>query len=336
MTYQADVCPGCGSSDFIARPVVMSSFIATYVFDRAPDVHGLAACRACGLNFYTTRYDDAEIARLYTDYRSDRYLAIRQRSEPWYTRKVNEDLMGPGMLPRAKVYRETVAGHADTGSIGSVLDYGGDRGQMMSGGPGSDLYIYDISGLSPEPGVTAIRDEDSLERKQFDLVLLCAIVEHFSEPLAQLRRVAERVRPGGLLYIEVPEDSFSVDSIPSGGWYLAYLKQLARHPSLMVAVDFLSTAIRLKFRVVPPFGFAKQHEHLNYFNVRSLSNLVTAAGLTLLDCSMSSEGSVVALCRRPAAIDAPEGADARTEPGSARPDASRELPESVAQYPETL
>ena len=309
MTYQTDVCPGCGSTDFISRPAVMAPFLAAYLFDQPPDVHGLGACAACGLRFYTTRFDDTEIDRLYTDYRDERYLAMRRHSEPWYTRKVNEYLSGAGMEPRQEVYRAALVGHAEANSIGSVLDYGGDRGQMMAGGPGSEFYVYDISGIEPAPGVTAIRDEEDLERRQFDLVLLCAIVEHFSEPLAQLKRVAERVKPGGLLYIEVPEDSFSVESIPSGRWYVAYLRRLVRHPLLMLVVDFLSTAIRLKFRVIPPFGFAKQHEHLNYFDVRSLSHLVSASGLTLLNCSMSSEGSVVAMCRRSAAVDVNLGAD---------------------------
>jgi len=313
MTYQTDVCPGCGSPDFISRPAVMAPFIAAYVLDRPPEVGALGACATCGLRFYTTRFDDAEIDRLYTDYRDERYLAIRHRSEPWYTRKVNDDLAGVGMEPRKEVYRAALAGHAEANYIGSVLDYGGDRGQMMAGGPGSEFYVFDISGLQPGPGVIAISEEKVLESKQFDLVLLCAIVEHFSEPLAQVRRVADFVKPGGLLYIEVPEDSFSVESIPKGQWYVAYLQRLVRHPLLMLVVDFFSTVVRLKFRVIAPFGFAKQHEHLNYFDVGSLANLVTAAGLTVINCSMSSEGSVVALCRRPPAIDVPHGTDGAAE-----------------------
>ncbi|MGH7016017.1 MAG: hypothetical protein ACRED8_02910, partial [Caulobacteraceae bacterium] len=83
MSYRTDTCPGCKSPDFTSRPVVMAPFIAEYVFERPPDVRDVGACATCGLTFYTTRYDEHEIEQLYTNYRGERYLATRLRSEPW-------------------------------------------------------------------------------------------------------------------------------------------------------------------------------------------------------------------------------------------------------------
>lgn len=277
---------------------MLAPFIARYVLDREPDVCLLWSCAACGLMFFGTRYDDTEVARLYEGYRGERYLAVRHSFEPWYTRKFNDNIGGPvGIGPRQQIYRDTLAAHADTDAIDTVLDYAGDSGQLMAGGPGKDLSVFDISGAAPVEGVTAITDEKDLVGRLFDLVLICGVVEHFSEPLPQVKRVVELVRPGGLVYVEVPDEQFSLEAIPAGRWYGGYLRHLARTKLPMVLADFWSTGFRVKFGRIPPLGFAKQHEHLNLFHVESLSNLVTLAGLAVLSCFRSG-GAVVALCRR--------------------------------------
>ncbi len=66
-------------------------------------------------------------------------------------------------------------------------------------------------------------------------------------------------------------------------------------------MDFWSTAVRIKFGFIPPLGFAKQHEHLNYFDAPSMATLVSKAGLEVLECSkVASSGAIVALCRKSA------------------------------------
>jgi SAM-dependent methyltransferase len=251
------------------------------------------------LVYFGRPYSDPEIARLYADYRGARYLAIRHSFEPWYTRRFNEDIGGPaGMAPRRRVYQATLAASSDVRSVETVLDYAGDRGQMMEGGPGREHFVFEISGALPDDGVTAIADPAALEGQVFDLVLLCGVVEHFSWPLDQVKAVVRHVRPGGLLYVEVPDETFSLRRVPRAEWYRRYLQMLAGRPLIRLAVDFWSTAMRVKFRLIPPLGFVKQHEHLNFFNAHSLPILLERADLSILSCS-ATEGAVVALCRRP-------------------------------------
>lgn len=303
LTFEATACPGCTSRDLDVRPALIAPFIASYVFDRKPGVCGLCACRDCGLIFFATRYEDGEIKRLYEGYREAEYFAARHRVEPWYTQKFNDDIGGEaGMAPRRAVYQATLAAHVDAASIGTVLDYAGDRGQIMEGGPGRERFVFDISGVPPVDGVTGIADEKSLGGRAFDLVLLCGVVEHFSEPLRQVEQTAKYVKPGGLLYLEVPDEQYSIARIPTGAWYRNYLGWIARMRLPLLAMDFWSTAVRVKFGFIPPLGFAKQHEHLNYFDVPSLAKLASKAGLEVLDCfRATSSGSIVALCRKAAA-----------------------------------
>ncbi len=300
MSYQAKACPCCANGDLQSRPVILAPFIARYVFDREPRMLCIKSCTNCGLVFFETRYNDQEIARLYDNYRGERYLTIRHRFEPWYTRKFNDDIGGhAGIGPRQEVYRRTLAAHADVEVIETVLDYAGDRGQMMAGGPGRSHYVFDISGVSPVEGVISLSHGDALIGSEFDVVLLCGIVEHFAEPLIQVENVARFVRPGGLLYIEVPDESFRVDKIPEDQWYERYLEFLLSAPLALSMIDFWSTAVRVKLGLIPPLGFVKQHEHLNFFDLGSLSRLVGTAGLTVLDC-FRENGAVIVLCRRPA------------------------------------
>lgn len=300
MAYEATACPGCASPDLEVRAALVAPFIAGYVFDRQPDITSLCACRACGLMFYASRYEEPEVQRLYQGYREAGYFAARHRVEPWYTQKFNDDIGSDvGMAPRRAVYRATLTAHADAASIGTVLDYAGDRGQMMQGGPGREHFVFDISGVPPVDGVTGIADETSLEGRTFDLVLLCRVVEHFSEPLRQVEETAKYVRPGGLLYIEVPDERFGIERIPAGAWYRDYLRSVARSRLALLVLDFWSTAVRVKFGFIPPLGFAKQHEHLNYFDAPSMAMLASKAELEVIDCSRhASSGAIVALCRK--------------------------------------
>lgn len=45
---------------------------------------------------------------------------------------------------------------------------------------------------------------DALPPAQFDGVTLWEVVEHFSQPLAELRRIRDRLRPGGLVMLSTP------------------------------------------------------------------------------------------------------------------------------------
>ncbi len=52
-----------------------------------------------------------------------------------------------------------------------------------------------------------------------------------------------------------------------------------------MAVDFYSTVLRVRWNLVPPFGIIKCHEHLNYFNERSLEVLLRANGFDAVACT---------------------------------------------------
>ncbi len=183
----------------------------------------------------------------------------------------------------------TLRAHAADARIDTVLDYGGDRRQRMLGGPGSQHFVFDVSGVEPESGVTAL-DAASLKGQAFDLVLLCEVLEHVSDPVTALADAARHVRPGGLLYVTVPNQEFPLTSIPDAAWYRAYLGAILKFRWLVMALDFWYTGFRIKFVQKPPLVFAKLHEYVTFFDHNSLALLLQSAGLAVLSCEASADG----------------------------------------------
>lgn len=303
MTYRAVRCLGCDAPDLARRAAITAPFVAARVFQRSAVICNLAYCTICGLAFFEDRYEPTEAARLYADYRNETYYQERHHWEPWYSRAFNERLGGAEeMRHRREVYAGILHRHAGDEVIESVLDYGGDRGQLMLGGPGQKYFVFDISGVEPEADVVSLSTA-SLADQKFDLVLLCEVLEHVSEPLQVLWDVLNHVKPGGLLYITVPDLEFPFADIPAGAWYRHYLKFLLKNRWLTLLGDFWSTGWKVKFARIPPMGFAKMHEHVNFFKMASLEALLVRAGVQLLGCETSAQGrGLIALCRVPATI----------------------------------
>jgi Methyltransferase domain len=155
------------------------------------------------------------------------------------------------------------------------LDYGGDRGQFIPEGIGTEHYVYELSNAEPAKDVVRL---SSVEGRQFDFVMLAHVLEHCSEP----KQILQLLRPLGhektLFYFEVPYERPSLDWAGKGSWQERYLEALLQAQPLLQLVDLYSTAVRVKLDLIPPLGLQKCSEHLNFFNDRSLQRLLDSAG----------------------------------------------------------
>ncbi len=309
MTYAARTCPCCNSTRLDAYPALVSRFLASYVFEGTPGPTRLLQCERCGFRFFEDRLTDGEADRLYSGYRGDRYFRERNRCEPWYTRKVNEALGGSEDVTRAR--RDLVDGflrrNVDVAKLDDVLDFGGDKGQMIPDGIGKHRFVYEISGTHPVHGVTRIGRTDELAEKRFDLVLLCHVLEHCSEPKAVLDQVRPLLRSkDSLVYVELPFEYVDLRWLGKSRAYGVYLGALRRLPPLLTAVDLYSTLVRTRLETMPPLGFVKMHEHINFFAEDSLRHLLARTGLDLVSIerlvvrSTLGETPVLSALARPA------------------------------------
>lgn len=273
-----DVCVFCGSRELAVSVGLTAPFIAEYVLHEAPRPTEFARCLTCSGRFARERYEPDEVGRLYTDYRGARYLEVRHRHELWYTARVNSGF-GDATPARRSSIQQALVQSGVTLAGSRALDFGGSDGSLFPDGPWSERVVVDPSGEPKVDGVSAVPELDALAGTDFDLVMACQVFEHLADPGAMLEQLAARLQSDGALYIEVPDESFADWTLPPGV-QRPFLRGLVRHPRLLGAFDLLSVAARHKLGFLPPLGFLKLHEHINFFSLDALRRLVERSGLS--------------------------------------------------------
>ena len=293
--YFAERCVVCDSDLLVRYPAVSSPFIAQIVQWTAPQRCSLAECAGCGHRFFDLRLDEGEMGRLYGNYRGKDYFAVRHHWEPWYSKSVNEAI---GHSQREIDSRRDYVLRFLRKSLpaavfgGEVLDYGGDKGQFIPTELGEKKYVFEVSDQQPVEGVVRLGTKQAL-RRQFDLVMLCHVLEHLPDPFRFLLELREQLGPAAgaqWMYAEVPLERHRLVKRPEKGTARRGAADwIPRARLAWLVLDFYSTLFRIKLNTVPPFGFIKMHEHLNFFSGKSLRSLFERAGFAV---TASEEGSV--------------------------------------------
>ena len=105
---------------------------------------------------------------------------------------------------------------------------------------------------------------DNFYWRNFDLIVLCHVVEHFLTPVETLKKVVNYLSPTGIIYIEVP--------------------------------SFHWVELRLPSVWTP--------EHLSYFTVETLTNTLAMAGLKPVKVKESKYwGNIKMICKRASVSD---------------------------------
>jgi SAM-dependent methyltransferase len=286
--YTVETCPCCQSKKSQGRWAIVAPFLAHYAVGRPPFLCKLLECSVCSFRFFDVRLDPDEVTRLYSGYRGDRYFAERHRWEFWYSRKVNDGIGGDPeeIVQRVTALEKLILPHVNNGTVKTVLDYGGDRGQFIPKALGTEKFVFELSDAQPEPGVNRIGSEQELNSRKFDFIMALGVLEHCSEPANVLEQLRSCLNPESLLCIGVPNERYGVGFAGKGRLYRSYLNALLHLPPALVAVDFYSSTSRIKLNLVPPFGLIKCHEHLNFFNNASLTALLERTGFEVIESNI--------------------------------------------------
>ena len=78
----------------------------------------------------------------------------------------------------------------------------------------SDIVITDTARRSTEVAVEGLFAQAELPTAYFDLVTLFHTLEHFAEPGSAVARLAQIVRPGGRVFLEVPNAPIYAKAVP--------------------------------------------------------------------------------------------------------------------------
>ncbi len=74
-------CVICDGAIRHLKRALVAPFLAGRIWNRDPFCVDLVGCASCGFVFYNPRLDDAELQRLYQDYRLEKYQRMRHFSE---------------------------------------------------------------------------------------------------------------------------------------------------------------------------------------------------------------------------------------------------------------
>jgi SAM-dependent methyltransferase len=291
--YIIKACPCCLSERSSERWSIVAPFLAHFAVGQPPFLCKLLECSNCSFRFFNVRLTHDEVDRLYSEYRGERYFAARRRWEFWYSRKINSGISGDPkeIADRMAALEKLALPHLHHKKVGTVLDYGGDRGQFIPHSLGTDKYVFEVSDAMPVDGVTRIATHQELEGRHFDFVMILCVLEHCSDPANVLEQLRSCLQPGSFLCVTVPHERYGVGFAGKGTLYRSYLNALLRFPLLLVAMDFYSSAARIRLGFIPPLGFAKCHEHLNFFNQKSMTALLERTGFEVIDSKMDYAAS---------------------------------------------
>ncbi len=187
-------------------------------------------------------------------------------------------------------------GNRHANSVGNIVRFARQTDRILDIGCGSGEILAmlaargyrDLLGLEPgeeyceatrRRGIEVVRGtlSDDIEVGQFDFAILSHVLEHVQDVRRTVSRLQELLRPGGGLYVEVPDaDGFN----------------MLNNPSVRLEWDF---AKDLFAQFCP--------EHVNFFTTKSLGNLMRRTGFAevFLESQVSVLG-VVASVWTPAAL----------------------------------
>jgi hypothetical protein len=290
-------CGGAGRDEYS----LLSKFFARRALGGDAEVVKIFRCAQCESRFFKADIGDEALGRLYSGYRGEEYFRLRHGYEPWYSRALNDGIGSEAeFAARRKALLDVLARAGIANRFADVLDHGGDRGQMIAPGGGLDAdrpAVFEVSGVAPEPGVEAI-DQAELHARPWSLILSCHVLEHVSDPAGYMADLVGLGRAGSLFFIEAPNEKYASPAFNGSGMQKAWLSWLARTGIVFKALDFLSTGLRVKLGLVPPFGFVALREHLQIITVKGLRAFLAKFELEILACEIAETGHIVALARK--------------------------------------
>jgi 2-polyprenyl-3-methyl-5-hydroxy-6-metoxy-1,4-benzoquinol methylase len=165
-------------------------------------------CQTCGLVYVSPVKHTERLAETIRCQSMNRLFDVAEN--PAYRRLYLAEapikkLLYEEMLNRIESAMDSKGALLDVGSyMGLFMQAAADRGWVCKGiEPDRQAWEYAVHtlGLDVHCGTT---DTASLSAGSFDVITMLQVLEHLTDPYKELIRLSEILRPGGVLYVEVP------------------------------------------------------------------------------------------------------------------------------------
>lgn len=238
---QVTVCFACGGERFVVRHEGLEDLLGG-----VPGRWGFLACAACGSLHLTPRPTLAAIARVYPDdyvtHESGGDANSRDNGSSWVWRLANGYLnarFGTRRYPATRTGRLLVP---LLWPLCQQLDYffrhlPAKPGRVLDVGCGNGAFLlrarsagWVVQGIEPDPVAAAGARQEGLEVANcaieeflpevlFDQITLSHVFEHLHAPDEALRRMYLWLRPGGTLWMSLPNPSGLGHRVFGRNWF---------------------------------------------------------------------------------------------------------------------
>ncbi|MBE7183954.1 MAG: class I SAM-dependent methyltransferase [Methylobacterium mesophilicum] len=179
------------------------------------------ACAGCGLLFTNPMPTDDELSHYYRRmYRLDYQFALSGPKSRHIRKRTKQSAR------RAMAVSDLLPAN------GSTLDFGAGSGEFVHAmlDKGFDAHGFDLGASYGEHARVALGDRFRVQSWQeadyaprFDLVSSFHVIEHLSVPVAALRKMEKWLKPGGKIYVEVPDLGTPPSHRGFGAFHFAHL-----------------------------------------------------------------------------------------------------------------
>ena len=248
----SDNCIFCLNKGLKSYHSKIAPFISFMMFENKYEKTDLLTCPRCGVSYFKLRPNDEEVCNYYKNRMSKDFLELRAKYEP----NINDIYkLHPSYETRLNEVKKCLSPikHKFI-NFDNILDFGGDCRFFCDLFPNSNKYSFDKT-LNSYNSSYCINCIDSLSDydNYFSFILSTQVFEHLSDPKAVLIDLYRSIKNGGYIYVTVPDES-------------GLQNDTSLFNCFMNKTNFV------------------MHEHINFYNKKSLKNLFCSVGFKIIDC----------------------------------------------------
>ena len=219
-----------------------------YTVTKAGVSFRVVRCQECQLAFISPRIPPEEINKMYESQDTIKFgfpisaCGPLARNSLWHNSRF--DIMEEyfkKLNPHVKTIKYLDAGCG----FGNTVEFSTKRGWDAVGIDISTHAVQEAQRLGRNVIKTTL-DKSDFEENSFDIILMSEVIEHFNDPMYELKQAYRFLKPNGLIVV----DTINIDSV--------FMKLLGENSSMLIA------------------------GHITYFNYQTLGQMIEKAGFKLI------------------------------------------------------
>lgn len=235
-------------------------------------------CKTCETVFSNFGYSPSVMTALYSCYRGKRYQEVRQKWESGYTKALNDTLNNGNEWfsnRQSNVLQALIKSGIQVDEIETCVDFGGGHGGVMP--DFKKKYVYEEnSQVKSDAAIEVLQSWNQVQEIAPDLLMCCGVLEHVSSPSDLVS------------FLKTSNSEFYYFEVPAGKpakrkkffFKTGLFKILVSSPRIWRTLNRIE-----RHQISKPFvSFfpIRISEHLQFFSMQGLRNLVESSGLDVL------------------------------------------------------